>query len=227
MDGFKRGNRLSGYVPDYVVFDLETTGLSPDGDDIIEISAVKVKGGKVQETFSTLVNPGRPIPKAATRVNGITDDMVADAPNLSKAMGQFLDFVGKQVLVGHNIASFDLKFLSCAMMELYGKDMENNYIDTLFMARSCLKELSRHRLVDLASYFHISTEGAHRALNDCMMNQRCFEEMAKRLPKTPPAGSGRRCPKCGGELVQRNGRFGAFFGCGNFPGCRYTENVRK
>ena len=82
MEGQKRGRRLSGYRPDYVVFDLETTGLSPETDGIIEISAVKVRGGKVTDSFSTLVNPGRHIPAAASRVNGLTDSMVADAPGL-------------------------------------------------------------------------------------------------------------------------------------------------
>lgn len=126
MSSSKRGNRLSGYVPDYVVFDLETTGLSPNTDEIIEISAVKAEGGKVKETFSTLVNPGRPIPREASMVNGITDDMVAGAPKLPEAIKEFSEFIGKQVLVGHNIRSFDLKFLSKAFLKLYGKDLEND-----------------------------------------------------------------------------------------------------
>lgn len=225
MEKQKIGKRLSGYRQDYVVFDLETTGLSPASDDIIEISAVKVKKGKVTDTFSTLVNPGRPIPKSASMVNGITDDMVEEAPDLRLALGEFLEFIGKEVLVGHNIHSFDMKFLEKAVRELENKEVENDYIDTLYMARSCLKELPRHRLTDLASYFEISTQGAHRALNDCMMNQRCFEEMGKRLPKEEGAGKGLSCPRCGGGLVKRNGRFGAFYGCSNFPDCRYTRNA--
>lgn len=225
MEKQKIGKRLSGYRQDYVVFDLETTGLSPASDDIIEISAVKVKKGKVTDTFSTLVNPGRPIPKSASTVNGITDDMVEDAPDLRLALGQFLEFIGKEVLVGHNIHSFDMKFLTKAVRELEKREVENDYIDTLYMARSCLKELPRHRLTDLAAYFKISTEGAHRALNDCMMNQKCFEEMGKRLPREEGTDKGLACPRCGGGLVKRNGRFGAFYGCSNFPDCRYTRNA--
>ena len=155
----KSGNRLSGYRPDYVVFDLETTGLSPEMDAIIEISAIKVKKGNVEDEFSTLVNPQRRIPAAASRVNGITDKMVADAPVLKEVIEDFLSFIGSEVLVGHNIHSFDMKFLNHAMEEIYGRTLGNDYIDTLFMARSCLKELSHHRLTDLAAYFHISTEG--------------------------------------------------------------------
>lgn len=226
MEGQKRGKRLSGYRPDYVVFDLETTGLSPETDGIIEISAVKVRGGKVTDNFSTLVNPGRHIPAAASRVNGITDSMVADAPGLKDALGSFLIFIGNDVLVGHNIHSFDVKFLNHAMEELYKKSLGNDYIDTLYMARSCLKELPRHRLVDLAAHFHISTEGAHRALNDCVMNQKCYEEMGRR-PGQAEAGAKAedKCPRCGGDLVKRNGRYGPFYGCGNYPRCRYTRNA--
>ncbi|MDO4334015.1 MAG: exonuclease domain-containing protein [Eubacteriales bacterium] len=215
-----RGKRLAKYVPDYVVFDLETTGVSPAKDAIIEISAVKVRNGAVTDTFSSLVNPGRTIPYAASAVNHITDEMVADAPDITMALPKFLDFAGNDVLVGHNIRSFDLLFLDRTAMQVTGKGIDNDYIDTLFMARNCLPMLSHHRLVDLAAYFGISSEGAHRALNDCLMNQKCFEEMAK-LQKQIPTEV---CPRCGGELVKRKGRFGQFFGCSNYPACRYTKN---
>lgn len=217
------GKRLAKYVPDYVVFDLETTGVSTQRDAIIEISAVKVKCGEVADTFSTLVNPGRPIPYTASAVNHITDEMVADAPAIEAVFPQFLAFVGDSVLVGHNIQSFDLKFLNQASMGLYGKALDNDYIDTLYMARNCLPQLSHHRLVDLAAHFQISAEGAHRALNDCLMNQKCFEEMA-RLEQSRKVEV---CPRCGGELVKRKGKFGEFFGCSNYPGCRFTRNTRS
>lgn len=216
-----KGKRLAKYVPDYVVFDLETTGISAAKDDIIEISAVKVKGGEVVDTFSTLVNPGRKIPYYATAVNGITDEMVADAPDIREALGNFLEFAGNQVLVGHNIQSFDLNFVSNAAESLFGETVDNDYIDTLYMARSCLPQLHHHKLVDVASHFHISVEGAHRALNDCIMNQKCFEELGKLQAVVPMEV----CPKCGGELKKRNGRFGEFWGCSNYPSCRFTKNI--
>lgn len=216
-----KGKRLVKYVPDYVVFDLETTGVNVIKDDIIEISAVKVLGGKVADTFSTLVNPGRPIPYYATQVNGITDEMVEDAPDIREALADFLAFAGDAVLVGHNIQSFDLNFVSNAAEGLFGKTVENDYIDTLHMARSCLPELSHHKLVDVASYFHISAEGAHRALCDCIMNQKCYEELGKLQANQKLE----LCPRCGGELRKRNGKFGEFFGCSNYPACRYTRNI--
>lgn len=215
------GKRLAKYVPDYIVFDLETTGISVYKDDIIEISAVKVSGSTVVDTYSTLVNPGRGIPYQATAVNGITDEMVADAPQLTKALTGFLAFVQADILVGHNIHSFDLKFIRNAAMELFGKTVDNDYIDTLYMARQCLPQLSHHKLVDIAGHFGISQKGAHRALNDCIMNQKCFEELGK-IQGTIKLEV---CPKCGAELKKRSGKFGEFWGCMGFPNCRFTKKI--
>ncbi|MBQ8412901.1 MAG: topoisomerase DNA-binding C4 zinc finger domain-containing protein [Lachnospiraceae bacterium] len=221
MLGNKRGNKLTEYIPDYVVFDLETTGISPYNDSIIEISGVKVKAGKVVDTFSTLVNPRRAIPYGATAVNGITDDMVEGESYIEEVLPVFNAFVEDFVLVGHNIACFDMKFIWKAAEELLGQTFTNDYIDTLPMARKRLPQLSHHRLVDLAEYYELSTEGAHRALNDCIMNQKCYEFLQQEYVKNPP----KRCPHCGGELKRRNGRYGEFYGCLEFPKCRYTENI--
>lgn len=220
-----QGQRITGYVPDYVVFDLETTGISSVHDNIIEISALKVVGGQVADTLSTLVNPQRRIPPAASAVNGITDEMVAAAPLLDAVLEEFLTFTEGQVLVGHNIHSFDMKFIRRDALELFGRNVDNSYIDTLYMARNCLPQLKRHRLIDLAAHFQISSAGAHRALNDCIMNQKCFEELAKLQKNAKTDEKIEVCPKCGGELRKRSGKFGEFWGCGNFPGCRYTRNV--
>ena len=105
------GKKLNTYTSDYVVFDLETTGTSCMTDEVVEISAVKARDGKAVDEFSTLVNPGRPIPFYASEVNGITDDMVAESPCFEEALKQFLDFAGDDVLVGHNIHTFDMKFI--------------------------------------------------------------------------------------------------------------------
>lgn len=223
MTEYQTGKRLAGYVPDYVVFDLETTGTNYQKDSIIEICALKASGGMVTDTYSTLVNPQCPIPYYATQVNGITDEMEADAPLLLDALPAFLEFIADSVLVGHNIHTFDLRFLARASRELFAREISNDYIDTLYMARQCLPELSHHKLTDLAQHFQIDTKGAHRALKDCWMNQACYEKMALLQKKAAMD----LCPVCGGELVKRNGKFGQFLGCCNFPHCRYTRNVRK
>ena len=102
---------LLQYLPNYVLFDLETTGLVTELDAIIEISALKVKGGEIIDEFSTLVNPCMHIPYVASCVNGIVDDMVKDAPEIEEALKDFIAFVGNSVLMGHNIKRFDLPFI--------------------------------------------------------------------------------------------------------------------
>lgn len=222
MLGNRRGNILREYVPNYVVFDLETTGTSPYKDSIIEISGIKVVDRKVVDTFSALVNPMVPIPYYATAVNGISDDMVKNEPTLDIILPEFIDFIGDEILVGHNIHCFDMKFIWKAAEELLGQTITNDYIDTLPMARKRLPQLAHHKLVDIATHYKISTSGAHRALNDCMMNQKCFEC----LQDEKEVKTQKLCPKCGNELKLRNGIYGEFYGCMGFPACRYTENVR-
>ena len=177
----KRGIQKTKYTPDYVVFDLETTGISRVYDEVVEISAVKVRGGKVVDEFSTLVNPGRHIPAGASQVNGITDQMVAQAPRFVKVLQEFLDFTEGYPLVGHNIASFDMKFICRDAEKYYGSVPVNDYVDTLPLARKHLPNLSHHKLTDLASYYGLTTDGAHRALNDCRMNQQVYECMVKEM----------------------------------------------
>lgn len=218
-----KGKRINGYPEDYIVFDLETTGVNPDMDDIIEISALRVCGHKVRAEYSTLVNPGRHIPAGATAVNGITDEMVKDAPDIKTAIAGFLEFIGDSVLVGHNIHTFDTNFIYDAAWDAFGKELGNDYIDTLYMARRCLPELPHHKLTDIAAHFQIGTEGAHRAMADCLMNQKCFEELGK-LQRNPMEEEP-TCPRCGGTLIRRKGKFGEFYGCDSFPRCRFTRNI--
>lgn len=229
-----KGKRLNQYVTDYVVFDLETTGINPNLDKIIEISAIRVIKNQAADEFSTLVNPGRPIPRGATAVNGITDEMVAGAPAIGEAMERFLEFIGDSILIGHNIHTFDMIFVcNAAFLEL-GREIRNDYIDTLYLARQCLPHLRHHKLTDVSDYFGIETEGAHRALCDCVMNQKCYEALGRILAetkaKTKEQGAGQAdgpvCPECGSELMLRKGRYGAFYGCSAFPACRFTRKVK-
>lgn len=221
-----KGRRLNKYVPDYIVFDLETTGISVQKDSILEISAVKAQSGRIVSEYSTLVNPHRHIPAAATAVNGITDQMVENAPSLRDAMEGFLDFIKDGILVGHNIHTFDTNFVYDAAVLLFQKEIKNDYVDTLYLARKCLPQLQHHTLGDVSSYFQISTEGAHRALNDCIMNQKCYEKMGSLLKTVPDLAVPEQvCPVCGSELLRRKGRFGEFYGCSGYPACRFTKNV--
>ena len=171
----------------------------------------------------TLVNPKRAIPYNATQVNGITDDMVKDAPTFKTALGDFLEFADDYVLVGHNIYAFDMKFIYRDCKRYFEKVPDNDYIDTLKLARACLPQLKCHKLTDIADYYGISTTGAHRALNDCRMTQAVFERLGQEIKNKPSLV--KKCPKCGQLMQKRNGIFGMFWGCGGYPDCRYTENL--
>lgn len=228
MLGNRQGKARNEYIEDYALFDLETTGISPYKDEVIEISAVKVRKGKIVDEFSELVNPKRTIPFAASRVNNITDDMVLDAPFFDEVLGHFLEFVGEDVLVGHNIQSFDMKFIYRDCERYFHQLITNDYVDTLILAKRCFPEWRHRRLGDLADYYGISTQGAHRALADCRMNQRVFELLGKEMnteKKKTLDSNVKTCPLCNLPLKKRNGRYGEFWGCTGFPNCRYTENI--
>lgn len=222
----KRGKRLDKYVPDYVVFDLETTGIAPKKDKVIEISAVKVRDGEVADEFSFLVNPLCSIPYGASQINNITDDMVKDAPTFDKVLPLFIDFIEELPLVGHNIHSFDMNFIYRDSLAFFRKIPDNDYIDTLHIARECLPQMAHHRMTDLAVHYGISTEGAHRALADCYMTQKVFECLKIEMESFKNNKKSQKlCPKCGSVLKLRNGIYGEFYGCSGYPNCRYTESV--
>lgn len=158
---------MTFFHTEFVVFDVETTGLSPlNGDRILEIAAVKVKDQKISDTFSSLVNPRRSIPIEAQRVHGISQDMVADAPNAEVVLPQMIDFIGGGCLVGHNI-KFDLDFL-CYELSLFGRKLrvETPAVDTLKMSKKVMAHLRSHRLSYLAHSFGVRVDETHRALAD-------------------------------------------------------------
>lgn len=221
----QNGKRIIAYVKDYVVYDLETTGTSCENDQVIEIAAIRVLDGHAVEDYSTFVNPRTPIPVWASDVNGITDDMVADAPAFDVALKEFLDFAGNLILVGHNIHTFDMRFIWRDARKYYGKTIGNDYIDTLPLARLYLPQLEHHTLSDLANYYGIASDGAHRALYDCRMNQTIYEKLGEEIRNpSEEAMRVKRCPKCGNALKLRNGKYGQFWGCTGYPDCKFTMN---
>lgn len=152
----------------FTAIDIETTGLGPDRDRIIEIGAVKYEGGEQKEIFSTLVNPQTDgIPERITELTGITDEMLRGAPGESEAMHSLLRFLdGEEVLLGHNIP-FDFSFLKVAAGRL-GETFDYQGIDTLFLARQCRPELPKKTLTALCEEYAITTECAHRAEEDAI-----------------------------------------------------------
>jgi len=227
MLGETKGKQLYQYTPDYVLFDLETTGISWNFDSVIEISAVKVRNGKIVDEFSELVNPGRHIPSSASSVNNIYDHMVASADTFENVLRRFLDFAGNDIWVGHNINAFDMKFIYRDCTKFWGTIPDNDFIDTLRIAKIVFPDWKHRALGDLADYYSISTEGAHRALADCRMNQKVFELLGKELAGTGTVAKPEivLCEKCGKPMKKRCGRFGEFFGCTGYPNCKNTRNI--
>lgn len=166
---------LSELLPaQFVVLDLETTGLSPTMDEIIEIAAIKLTlGGERHLTIQTLVKPTCKVPSKITRITGITQAMIdADGIELEAAMRQFMEFVGDLPLVTYN-ASFDIGFLKAAAGRC-GVVLENSYTCALKRARRAWPELPNHKLATVASVFNLPDNDQHRALGDSIRASHVF-----------------------------------------------------
>ena len=157
----------------FVVFDIETTGLSKETESITEIGAVKVVDGKIIDRFSTFVNPERPIPAEITKLTGITNEMVADAPVITEILPKFLEFCQDAVLVAHN-ANFDTGFIRLNAERKCGIEVKNTVLDTLELSRSLLPELKKHKLDIVCEQLGVSLEGHHRAVNDAEATAEVF-----------------------------------------------------
>lgn len=157
------------FVPNYVVLDLETTGLDDAHDDIIEIAALLVEHDTVTETLHLMVSREEPLPQAIAELTGITDDLL-DSEGISPedAIEALLEFAEDLPLVCHN-AGFEQAFLNAACRRLDVELMENHFIDTLLLSRTMLPELPSHKLSALAELFDIKSDECHRALPDCQM----------------------------------------------------------
>ena len=173
------GSANASFEDEFVVFDIETTGLSAISNHITEIGAVRIKGGKVLETFCTFVDPGEPIPENITKLTGISDADVAGAPSEAEAVRGFLTFAGQDILIAHN-ASFDISFIRRVADE-NGLSFENTYIDTVAMSRYVNPDLNKHKLDTLAEYFDLGNFNHHRASDDAEMLALIFFKMTEKL----------------------------------------------
>lgn len=171
-----KGKSLLNSIEDYVVVDLETTGLDPSYDEIIEFAAVKVENGAVVSKFQSLVKPSFPIDGFITELTGITNGMLSTAPSMESVLPCFLEFVGEATVVAHN-ANFDVNFLydACASQ----KPFSNDFIDTMRLSRCLFRQERHHRLGDLTERFGIAGEIEHRALSDVLKTHACYEYMRK------------------------------------------------
>ena len=175
---YSKGQGLSGK---FVVFDLETTGLSAQANKIIEIGAVKIEDGKVTGKFSRFVNPGIPIPFAIEELTDIHDDMVVNEPGIEDVLPQFMEFCEGCVMVAHN-AEFDMSFIqkNCEDLALL---CEFTIVDTVAMARYLLPQLNRFKLDTVAKELKISLDHHHRAVDDAGCTAEIFLKFVEMLDK--------------------------------------------
>ncbi len=163
----------------YVAVDLETTGLNPDRDAILELGAVRFRDGEILDTFSQVVNPGRPIPAAIRRLTGIEQEEADRAPALALVAPRFRRFVGNAILVGHNIG-FDVAFLKAG-----GLHNHNPIIDTWELALILLPQLGSYKLERVAAHLGIAFEQTHRALPDAETAMHVFTALLERAAALP------------------------------------------
>lgn len=185
----KKGKSLIAFPDSYTVIDIETTGLSPEFDSIIEVSALKYENNILIDSYTSLLRPddfayyddentefGYYVNDYITKLTGITNEMLIKAPDSKTVLTEFYNFIGDSVLIGHNI-NFDINFLYDKKLEYFDQILENDFVDTLRLSRFLLKELSHHRLHDLISHFNIKIDVEHRAEADCLSTNEVYHNL--------------------------------------------------
>lgn len=193
-----KGKSLLDFPKNYTVIDIETTGLDPTFDSIIEIGAIKVVDNSIESTFSSLVKPplieydedidegdflidddGNKyyyIDSYISNLTHITNEMLDSAPATKEVLQNFIEFISDDILVGHNV-NFDINFLYDNISEQLGKELNNDFVDTLRISRRLHKDLSHHRLSDMANFYSINVLEAHRSLADCKITYELFNKL--------------------------------------------------
>lgn len=173
-----KGKMQRNFVSDYVVVDIETTGLRSSTSDIIEIGAIKVCNHEVVDTFNVLIKASDSIPSFITSLTGIDDSLLAkEGIDAIDAFDQFLLFIEDAIIVGHNV-NFDIHFLYDHILKTLGVILSNDYIDTLYLSRKYLgKNIPNHKLQTLIQYFGYSYDGAHRGLVDCQFTYQVYNAL--------------------------------------------------
>ena len=171
-------------ITDYVVLDLEMTGLNPKTDRILEAGAVRVRDGKVTDIFSQMINPGRKLTEKVTEITGITNEMAEQGADMDTAMQSFFAFLGEDILVGQNLI-FDYSFLKQWAVN-HKITFERSAIDTLKIARKCLPAEEKKTLENLCRYFGIERCRGHRAYEDAAQTQKVLECLWKQYGEDQP-----------------------------------------
>ena len=162
-------------IDSYVALDIETTGLNPAADRIIEIGMARVCNGNVTDTYSTLVNPGIKISDRIIELTHIHNEELTDKPRINELIEDVIQFIGDYPILGHNVI-FDYSFLKQWAVN-HKRTLSLNAYDTLKIARKCLPAEQSKKLEDLCEYFGVNRENAHRALDDAIETKQIFEKL--------------------------------------------------
>lgn len=168
----------------YIAFDLETTGLNPTSNEIIEIGALKVRDGCVAERFIEFIKPTCSISPEITKLTGITNSMVQNARSWDSVITDFITFCEDDILIGHNI-QFDYSFTKCFAVKC-GLSFEKQGIDTLKIAKKVHSDLPSKSLGNLCDYYHIENKSAHRAYHDALATAKLYQTLAHYFEEKDP-----------------------------------------
>ena len=172
----QKGKSVLYRLNNYTVIDIETTGFDPYVNEIIELSALKVRDKIIVDKFSSLVKPNAPVDEFITKLTGITNENLENAPKIEDIISKYIEFIGDDTLLGHN-TSFDINFIYDAYLKYCNKHFDNCYMDTLRISRRVLTGIDRYNLKYIAKYFNIPVEVEHRALADCETTYLCYEKL--------------------------------------------------
>lgn len=176
-----KGKNIILFPDEYIVVDIETTGLDPTYDDIIEIGAIHVKDGNEIARFSELIRPECGyVSDFITALTGITNEMLWDAEDAPEVLPRFMDFVGNHYIVGHNV-NFDINFIYDSVLMYFNTHFQNDYIDTMRISRKLHPDWKHNRLSDISEYYGVDCTDAHRALRDCVITKNCFLELKQEV----------------------------------------------
>lgn len=171
-----KGRSLLEFSPSYTVIDIETTGIDPRWDSIIEVGAIRVRNNEIIDTFSSLINIDVPLNSFITELTGITNEQLQAAPDPVSVLTQLHNFIGEDILVGHNI-HFDINFLYDNFVKYLQQPLGNNFIDTLRFSKRYLKHMESYSLSNLSMSLNIPSDGAHRALADCTTTMKLYTKL--------------------------------------------------
>lgn len=173
-----KGRSMLKLIEDYTVLDLETTGFY-NMCSIIDIGALKIRNNEVVDEFQTLINCDY-IPPEITELTGITEADVEDAPPIEEAIQEVLEFIGNDTVVAHN-ANFDINFLYDNVLQVTGNEFQNDFVDTLRIARRAYPELDNHKLDTLAAHLKLPGRTFHRGLGDCHITHALYRDASQKI----------------------------------------------